>query len=184
MVDLRNSSLSCDFPDLTSWELEVLHEPLRTFRKEKESLSRSLKFPSNTLHIQKAFRLWTRPDDKVNFFLMSATRSPSSRKERGSRGLAHKNSSQDNDPSVALFPSFVRGGGRAGALIYELVERKRRPGTVARLRLDLTRLHLARQRLSSREVNALPHVERLCGAESPYYTYTGRVPHFRRVVQW
>lgn len=69
---------------------------------------------------------------------------------------------------------------RGGTLTYELGEE-----TTSRNRgLDLTRLHLARQRLSSREVNALPHVARLCAAESPYHTYTGRVPHFRRVVQW
>lgn len=69
-------------------------------------------------------------------------------------------------PFLSCFHPRARG--RNGALTAK-----------AGIAADSTRLHLVRQHLSSREVNALPHIGRSCATKSPYHTW---VSHFCRVV--
>lgn len=182
----QNSLSSCDSPNL----IEILREPLKSHKKRGGAPPPFFPSPlSNTWCPPKAllpFVYHLAPRWQADLFFKSASQTKPRAEGKGverARTQFGRNSSSRQRPFHSPFPATSPHPPcpprRGSHLLREFVERKRPTSWLDLTRVDSTRLHLAHLRLSSRKVNALPHVST---AESPYHTYTRRAPLLCRIV--
>lgn len=160
MWPFENSLSTRDSPNL----IEILREPLKSHKKS-ESLSPPIPFK----YLVSSRRLFclssiTWPRWQADLFFKSASQTEPA-KGKGGREGSHTVREEFIFETTALPQPFSHSRhfplaplpflGEEALTSPEFVERKRPTSW-----LDLTRLHLAHRRLSSRKVNALPHVAR------------------------